>query len=199
VELVCTNGAVVYDAERGEAVHRVPVDPAPAVHALADRLPGAAFAAERHERGFVVTDGFRPGFTVGAEEVVDLATLVAEPTVRVVCTWRGGDHARMAAAAAATLDPARYGWELGYSAWLDVMAPGVSKATGVALLCEDLGVDPADVLAVGDGTNDLALFGWAGWAVAMGQSPDAVRDAADEVAEPVERDGAAAVLDRWFR
>ena len=198
VELVCTNGAVVYDAESDQVTHRVTVDPAAAAYALASRIPEAVFAAERDPYGFLVTDGFHREFTVGREEVVDLATLVSEPVVRMVCVVPGRDVAWMTAVAAEVLDPTVYGWDLGYSAWLDVMAPGVSKATGTAMVCADLGVDPADVLAVGDGTNDIQLFGWAGWSVAMGQAMEIVQDAADEVTDPVDLDGCATILGRWF-
>jgi hydroxymethylpyrimidine pyrophosphatase-like HAD family hydrolase len=109
---------------------------------------------------------------------------------------QAADHA--AELAAAVLDPAVYGWEIGYTGWIDVMAPGVSKATGAAMLADDLGVDPADTLVVGDGTNDLQLFAWAGHAVAMGQSPVEVKAAADETTLPVTADGVALVLERWF-
>lgn len=198
VELVCTNGAVVFDAEEARVTHRVTVDVAEAAAALAARIPGAVFAAERDQHGFVTTDGFHRQFTVGRQEVVDLATLVSEPVVRLVCVRPGWDVAQMGEVAAEVLDPAKYSWDLGFSAWLDVQAAGVSKATGTALVCADLGVDAADVLAVGDGTNDIELFKWVGWAVAMGQAPAVVQDAADEVTDPVELDGCATILGRWF-
>ncbi|MFG1920287.1 HAD family hydrolase [Cryptosporangium sp. NPDC048952] len=198
VELVCTNGAVVYDAEVDEITHRVTVDVAPAAAALAARIPDAVFAAERDPDGFLTTDGFHREFTLGRQEVVDLATLVSEPVVRLVCVRPGWDVAQMAVIAQEVLDPAQYSWDLGFSAWLDVQAAGVSKATGTAMVCADLGVDAADVLAIGDGTNDIELFKWAGWAVAMGQARSVVQDAADEVTDPVELDGCATALSRWF-
>jgi hydroxymethylpyrimidine pyrophosphatase-like HAD family hydrolase len=198
VDLVCTNGAVVYDSDAAAVRHRVTVDVADAARALALALPEAAFAVERDPYGFVVTEGFHADFTMGSVEVADLETLIAEPVVRMVCVAPGESLERMAAVAVSALDPDRYGWDLGYSAWLDVMAPGVSKATGATMICADLGVDAADVLAVGDGTNDVELFAWAGWSVAMGQAPQVVRDAADEVGDSVDVDGCATVLARWF-
>ena len=53
-------------------------------------------------------------------------------------------------------------------------------------------------LAVGDHRNDLEMFGWAALAVAMGDAPPAVQDAADEVTYSWAEDGAAAVLTRYF-
>ena len=41
----------------------------------------------------------------------------------------------------------------------------------------ELGVAQADVLAIGDGRNDVEMLAWAGRGVAMGQAPDAVKDA----------------------
>ena len=56
----------------------------------------------------------------------------------------------------------------------------------------------ADVLAIGDGRNDLEMFAWAGRAVAMGQAVVEVREAADHVTAPVDEHGAAIELDTWF-
>jgi hypothetical protein len=78
------------------------------------------------------------------------------------------------------------------------MAPGVSKASGVALVAADLGIAAADVLAIGDGSNDVELFGWVGHAVAMGQALDSVQAAAHSVTESVDNDGVAVALARWF-
>lgn len=198
ITLVCSNGAVVYDAGAGVVRHRVVLDPRAAVSVLVERLDRAAFAVEHGITGFRVTAGFLSDFTLGEEELVDLATLAAEPTTRMVCRAPHHSAAEVAAAAAA-LDPSAYTWELGYSAgWMDVMPPGVTKASGVGMVADDRGVDAADVLAIGDGTNDLALFGWAGYSVAMGQAPQVVQDAADAVTDPVDLDGCATALGWWY-
>ncbi|HEV2086770.1 MAG TPA: HAD family hydrolase [Cryptosporangiaceae bacterium] len=199
ITLVCTNGAVVYDGDVGAVVHQETVDMSRAAHALAERLPGAGFAVERGIVGFAVTPGLTHEFLVGGHETVDdLAELVARPTTRLVCAATEHGVAALARAAAESLDPAVYSWELGYTAWMDVMAAGVSKATGIARVCAALGVDASGVLALGDGSNDLALFGWAGCAVAMGQSAPELFDVADLVTDPVDADGAATALGWWF-
>ncbi|MGI9157537.1 MAG: HAD family hydrolase, partial [Marmoricola sp.] len=87
---------------------------------------------------------------------------------------------------------------IGWTAWLDLAPEGVSKASGLEWVCRDLGVQRADVLAIGDGRNDTEMLAWAGRGVAMGQAPDVVKAAADDVAARVEEDGAAAELRRWF-
>ena len=210
VELVCSNGAVVYDPDSASVLHAVTIDPGPAARALAERKPELKFAVEYGTEGFRTTPGFPRDFPSAFLDATSLADLVATPTTRLVARVQtprpdeasfevyGAESEAARELCAAVLDPAVYGWEIGYTGWIDVMAPGVTKATGAAMLAQDLGIDPAGVLAVGDGENDLPLFAWAGRAVAMGQSPPSVRDAADEVTGTVAHDGAAELLERWF-
>ena len=47
---------------------------------------------------------------------------------------------------------------------------------------------------MGDYINDIPMLEWAGWAVAMGQAPDAVKAVADAVAPAAADHGAAAAL-----
>ena len=63
---------------------------------------------------------------------------------------------------------------------------------------DELGIDAADVLAIGDGRNDIEMLRWAGRGVAMGQAVEVVLEAADAVTGTVYDEGAATELDRWF-
>ena len=81
--------------------------------------------------------------------------------------------------------------------FVEVCPPGVDKATGLAVVAETLGVDPAEVLVFGDMPNDLPMFEWAGWQrVAVSNAPRTVRVAADEVTLRNDEDGVAIYLDR---
>jgi hydroxymethylpyrimidine pyrophosphatase-like HAD family hydrolase len=81
---------------------------------------------------------------------------------------------------------------------IEFSAPGVSKGTGLARLAAELGVAPADVLAVGDMPNDLPMLRWAGYGVAMANAHPAVLEVADEITKGNVEDGLAIVLERWF-
>ena len=73
----------------------------------------------------------------------------------------------------------------------------MDKATGLTVVAERLGVDPADVLVFGDMPNDLPMFAWAGWSrVAVSNAHPVVRAAADEVTLRNDDDGVAVYLDR---
>jgi Cof subfamily protein (haloacid dehalogenase superfamily) len=79
--------------------------------------------------------------------------------------------------------------------FLEVGAAGVTKATGVARLCELLGVDASQVLAAGDARNDLELIGWAGVGVAVGNADSMTIGAADWVTASNEQDGVALAIE----
>jgi hydroxymethylpyrimidine pyrophosphatase-like HAD family hydrolase len=87
---------------------------------------------------------------------------------------------------------------VGYTAWLDLVPEGVSKASGLSGVAAALGVAQADVLAIGDGRNDTEMLRWAGRGVAMGQAPDEVKASADALTRPLEEDGAALEIASWF-
>ena len=62
-------------------------------------------------------------------------------------------------------------------------------------LAAAIGVPLANVAVLGDERNDLPMFARAGLSIAMGQGPDAVRSAADQVTLSNEEDGAAQAID----
>ncbi|MED3757508.1 HAD family hydrolase [Peribacillus frigoritolerans] len=66
---------------------------------------------------------------------------------------------------------------------VEVTVEGITKATGVQLLLKHFQLAPEEILAVGDGENDLPLFKLAGHCVAMKNATDLVKEQADEVTE----------------
>lgn len=80
--------------------------------------------------------------------------------------------------------------------WAEVYRAGSDKGTGVRALAGELGVDTAHVVAIGDNYNDLAMFAVAGCSVAMGNSPDEIKERADLVTGDVTEGGASRVLEK---
>lgn len=80
----------------------------------------------------------------------------------------------------------------------DISLSDIDKSGGIALLLKQLGIAWRDVVAVGDGENDIDMLRAAGVGIAMGDAPDVVQAAADAVAPNVGDDGVLAVLDRYF-
>lgn len=66
---------------------------------------------------------------------------------------------------------------------MDVMAKGVSKGQAVRRIAQMHGIDPNDVLVIGDGNNDLEMMRAAGMKAAVGNARPVVKEAANYVCE----------------
>jgi Cof subfamily protein (haloacid dehalogenase superfamily) len=77
---------------------------------------------------------------------------------------------------------------------LEVNRKGVNKGKALKRLATYLKIPLAEVMAVGDGENDIPMFKVAGTSVAMGNAPLAVQQVADLVAPTNDEDGLAWAL-----
>lgn len=194
---VSSNGAVRVSYPPLELLERVTFDPADVVDRVLAEHPEAMVAIEVIGEGFKVNRPFPEGELTGELVQVELGELVAEPVTRVVVRDPNAsedDFLRLAH----RLGLQGVSYFIGYTAWLDIAPEGVDKSYGLAGVCRDLGVDPADVLALGDGRNDIEMLRWAGRGVALGEAPEVVRAAADHVTGPFLDGGTAEELRRWF-
>lgn len=99
-------------------------------------------------------------------------------------------------------DLSSYGAELmlfpepSYGGWgLVVAPPAVTKWTGVLAYCSPRGIEAHEVLAVGDGDNDVDMLVRAGIAVAVRGGTERAVAAADHLIDPPETGGWAAIVD----
>lgn len=107
------------------------------------------------------------------------------------------DHPRLAACEAALrerLAPATVVRSQDY--YLDITHPVANKGTVVRTLSERLGIEPARILVIGDGLNDVPMFAEAGFAVAMGQAGPELMAVADAVTAANDAEGFAEAIDR---
>lgn len=74
----------------------------------------------------------------------------------------------------------------------------ISKAKGIGVVLDRLGMDASRAYGFGDGTNDLEMIRFCGCGVAMGNAEDVVKEAADIVCPAVWDDGLATVLRELF-
>ncbi|MGF1935913.1 MAG: Cof-type HAD-IIB family hydrolase [Nostoc sp. ChiQUE02] len=75
----------------------------------------------------------------------------------------------------------------------------VNKGTAVRYLAEELlGLQLANVMAIGDNFNDAEMLEYAGLGVAMGNAPAGVQAIAQWVAPSVEEDGAAVAIEKFL-
>ena len=195
---VCSNGAVTLvldpSEERGyRIVDTVTFDPRPVLTMLRREIPDALVAVEDLGVGFKVSAPFPDGELGGEQVVVDWEELVAHPATRVTLRRpEASSEEFMEQVDRAGLHGVSYA--VGWTAWLDINPEGVSKGSALELVRRTLKVEPGDTVAVGDQRNDIEMLHWAARGVAMGQAPDEVKEAADEVTGTVEEDGLVPVL-----
>jgi hypothetical protein len=197
---VCGNGSVLWDLHSETVVDTFPFAVPAArevVARLRSALPDATWAVERHD-AFGREPRYVPHWPVPDDTIVEeLDALLAEPALQMMVRhpWLTGDEL-LARARELVSDLA----ELSHSSKLDTLleigAAGVSKASGLAVLCERQGIDRADVLAFGDMPNDLAMLEWAGRSVAVANAHPEVIAIADEVTASNDQGGVAQVLER---
>lgn len=195
---VCSNGAVTIAVD-GRRLHGFRVvrnrtfRAAPILDRLRDAWPDAQVAVEVVGRGYDVSSPFSPGELDGRIRVRPWEDLAARPVTRVTfrsTTGTSDDFIAMTE----RLGLHEVSYAVGYTAWLDIAAQGVSKASGLEGVRRKLRVPSARTVAVGDQRNDLEMLDWAACGVAMGNAPAEVTAVADAVTAHVDEDGLTLVL-----
>ena len=84
---------------------------------------------------------------------------------------------------------------LGYN--IEINAAGVNKGTALVELGSMLGIRREEIMACGDGDNDIEMVKEAGFGVAMGNAEEEVKAAADYITLSNEEEGAAKAIERF--
>lgn len=82
--------------------------------------------------------------------------------------------------------------------FLELVPKGIDKARSLEVLLDRLGLTPAEMIACGDGFNDLSMIRYAGLGVAMANAQPVVREAADFITLSNDEDGVAHVIERFM-
>lgn len=79
---------------------------------------------------------------------------------------------------------------------LDVNTPGGYKDVGIRVFEERFHLSKDDIIAIGDGYNDISMLKYAGTSVAMGNAYDGVKEHATFVTSNIEEDGLYKAFER---
>ena len=206
---VCANGAVIYDAatDRVLSAETLSVETLQWLADVAYRaLPGCGLAAERvgetaHDSAtpqFVSSPGYEHAWLNPDNVEMTENDVVDVPAVKLLIRLSASTSGHMAD----ILSPLISGRaDLTFSTdngLIELSAPGVTKASGLAKVAETLSVDVSDIVAFGDMPNDVPMLSMVGLGVAMGNAHPAAVAAADEQTVTNAEDGVAQVLERWW-
>lgn len=188
---VCSNGALVVHLGTGEVVHEACLSPRQqhaVVSTLLDVAPGTEFVTVAEAAHLFRTSPGYPALASPTDHMMEpdrmcrvgLDELVDRPALKMVVRHPEIPPDDLAArlAGLTEIEVTSSGIPV-----LEISAAGVTKASGVAVLAEHLGVSMAQVVAYGDAPNDIAMLRAAGLGVAMPHAAPEVIAAADTVAE----------------
>lgn len=82
--------------------------------------------------------------------------------------------------------------------FLEILPAGIDKAYGLQKLIDVLGIKREEVIACGDGYNDITMVKFAGLGVAMGNAVEQTKAAADYITLSNDDDGVAAVVEKFI-
>lgn len=80
---------------------------------------------------------------------------------------------------------------------IEVLPPGASKGGGLKMVLDDMGILAANVLAIGDGENDIEMIELAGIGVAMGNATPHLKAVADYITGTNDEAGVAQAIERF--
>jgi len=197
--IVGTNGSMIGTFPDAALVRLMGFDFALAHEAIVSvraALPGTGFALATdaglaHEPGFAE----RMPAVVDADPIDDVLTLGGGEAYKLFAFHDDVSVAELLAEVPAHLPTGLSANHMGADA-IDIGLDTIDKCSGLRWVCDELGVEAADVIAFGDEWNDLTMLEWAGRGVAMANADARVRAAADEVAPANTADGVAVVLER---
>jgi Cof subfamily protein (haloacid dehalogenase superfamily) len=200
---ICANGALVYDLHTSTVVRHSLLSVAALVEivdALRRDLPGVAFAVERHDTGFAHEPSYRPRWDSmdQSRSIQPVEEMLTDGVVKLLARHDGMEPAEVLSAAHRSIGELATITNSTSDGLLEISATGVTKASALAELAAEHGIEPADVMAFGDMPNDLPMLAWAGVGVAVANAHPDVLAVADDVTASNDDDGVADYLARWF-
>jgi Cof subfamily protein (haloacid dehalogenase superfamily) len=201
---ICANGAVIYDAHTDEVLRAepLPVDLLLEVtKRLRDAVPDVSLAVEVEDgRAFLHEDTWTIRWEHDHRVRVIAAPeeLTSVPAVKLLARSSTADPDDFLELVSRTLGDRAEATRSSSSALVEISAAGVTKAAGLAWLCERQGVTAEQVVAFGDMPNDIPLLTWAGRGVAVGNAHPALRAIADDTTGTNDADGVADYLASLF-
>ncbi|WP_066935330.1 HAD family hydrolase [Microtetraspora fusca] len=199
---ICANGALVYDLHTERIVEARMIHPDvidESVRRLREHLPELVFAVEyeggyAHESDFAV-NGDDPAYGRRAA----MRALTAQPCAKLLAHHPTMDPDELYRLSVSLVGDLVTPTHSSRRALIEMSAHGVTKASALAVLAAELGIEAGEVVAFGDMPNDLPMLAWAGTSYAVANAHPEVLAAVDHVTTANDDDGVARILEDLYR
>nr|WP_205752496.1 HAD family hydrolase [Cryptosporangium phraense] len=198
--LVCAQGGFVLDLETGGVLKATRIAGAVAAQAVAlieERVGPVLVTVEAEESDSAPLHG-DAGFAwpyPDPWEPLDRAAMFSGDLLKLFVLAPELDVDEFFAVARSVVPPSVGEVTYAGQGFVEICPTGVTKAAGLAVVCDTLGVAAADVLAFGDMPNDIPMLEWAGRGVAVANAHPSLKAVAEEVARSNDDDGVAGYLE----
>ncbi|MCT2536538.1 HAD family hydrolase [Aquibacillus koreensis] len=194
--MICLNGAAIHDAVTGRVMQMTPVRiDEQRLHALTAESPCN-----------VIVHTANGIYCKETSEEIDYWTEVGQISPRYIGDLRKANYHDVLKYSVRTGTPSPelsslFNNEAAVIDWNDgfeILAPSISKWSAIPRLTRAFGINPNEIVTIGDGPNDVEMLRQAGTGVAMGNASNAVKSAADFVTGHHENDGVAEFIERYL-
>jgi Cof subfamily protein (haloacid dehalogenase superfamily) len=198
--VICYQGALIADPATGEWLLHRPMG-VPLAHEVIKAVSAAGFHMNVYVddklfveelNGEAIT--YARHARLEAHAVGNLLEWLDRPTTKIVVVGEPAELDRLQDELRARFDGRAF-IAKSLPIFLELALPGVSKGAALEFVCERLGIAPADVVAFGDGANDVELLETAGLGVAVAGADAALDPVAGWRVPSVGDDGVAGFLD----
>lgn len=197
------NGASIINCATNEEIFSSTLQPDTVAH-LHDISEREGIAIHTYVGNEIVTDQPNPytdieGELTGMDVVLveDFKQAITSPVVKCLMLADGDTLAPIETKLQAELD-GQLAVARSKPFFLEFTEAGVTKGTSLAFLAQHLGIQQAEVIACGDGNNDLTMIEWAGFGVAMGNANATVKGTAQFITKSNNEDGIAHVIETFM-
>ncbi|MBQ1413861.1 MAG: HAD family phosphatase [Clostridia bacterium] len=202
--LMAYNGGRIFNAKTGEIIRdvRLPSEMIPRIAALA-KSHGVAVVG--HAQDELVTESPHDGLIqyearLNQMSVTAIPSLAAYRRKRLYKCLITGEAERLAELEQIALR--EFAGELSVFRsepyFLEILPRGVDKGGAIDILATHLGISKDEVIACGDGFNDLSMICHAGLGVAMSNAQPDVKASADYITASCDEDGLVPVIERFL-
>ena len=169
---ICSNGAMLMDVQKEKSISEtgIPIEKALEALTYLEQFPVAVYV--HTDRGTFRANVMKMGAYILTDNLAQKLLEKGSP-IPGIAFLRTGDGI------------------------IELNSTNASKGNALYILCEKLGIQLENVLAIGDNENDISMLQAAGISAAMENAEDDVKQAAKFVAGNNEEDGAAHFLEEW--